>query len=85
MNQLMSNKGDCRTAPATPGLVNMILIKINIKIGIKWIDLSEITRPFFIADKGGEAALRGLEAAQVSKEDICIRPCVAGAVLQTPL
>ena len=33
MNQLMSNKGDCRTAPATPGLLKRVLTN-KTKIGL---------------------------------------------------
>ena len=28
MNELISNEGDCRTAPATPGLLNILFITI---------------------------------------------------------
>ena len=35
LNQLMSNGGDCRTAPATPGLLNNIIY--NIRFCIKYV------------------------------------------------
>ena len=28
MDELISNEGDCRTAPATPGLLNILFITI---------------------------------------------------------
>ena len=34
MNESMSNRGDCRTAPATPGLLIIYLLSLNIDVYI---------------------------------------------------